>query len=66
MRSLLNVLHILRARFISGQFISNVLDVVNSHIFRTAGKGDCEDGIGLLQDAEGIIERGLAYGIVPT
>lgn len=66
MRSLMNVLYILKNRFSGGQFVSSVLDAVISHIFLAGSKDSQQEVSNLLQDAAGIIERGLASGIVPT
>ncbi|CZR52468.1 uncharacterized protein PAC_02345 [Phialocephala subalpina] len=65
-RSLFNVLCIMKDRFSGGQFVSNMLDAVLSHIFLAGGKNSRHEVTGLLQDCAAIIAKGLAHGIVPN
>jgi hypothetical protein len=63
MRNLMTVLYILKKRYSGGEFISNVLDTVISHLQANQQKRGPE-AIALLKDAAEIIDRGLAHRIV--
>lgn len=66
MCSLMDLLCLLKDRFSGGQFISNILDAVMSQAFLVRGTGDRQQISRLLQDAESIIGRDLAHGVVPN
>lgn len=64
--SLLNLLYLFKHRFSGGQFICNLLDTVISRMVVAGSKDNLLEICGLLQDAAGIIDTGLAHGIIPS
>lgn len=66
MRSLIDLLCLLKDRFSGGRFISNVLDAVISQTFLARGTEDKLEISRLLQDAGGMVDRSLAYGVIPS
>jgi len=66
MRSLMNVLYLMKNRFTGGQYVSNVLDAVISHISLSGSANSQQEVPRLLRDAAGIIGESLAIGVVPT
>lgn len=64
MHSLIDLLCLLKDRFSGGKFISNVLDAVISQAFLTRSTDDRQEISRLLQEAAGIVDRSLAYGVI--
>lgn len=62
----MNVLFVMKNRFSGGKFVSDVLDAVISHIILAGAKNNWQDITNLLQDSAGIVEQGLASGVILT
>ncbi|RFU35027.1 hypothetical protein B7463_g1274, partial [Scytalidium lignicola] len=66
MRTLMNLLRLIKSRFSGGRFLANVLGVVISQVFLVGNKNDRHEFNDVLQDAASMIDKGLAHGIMPS